>query len=243
MSITHCISSKGLIASLCAPTEVIQYQKIIQIDRANIRRKNALPSQPAHSRHTYKSFKHRLNTVQSIATNSSQESSPDHQSPSPSQLQRPLGIDYGKKRIGLALSSLGIALRTLPPLLKSYTTPQSEIALQIIEIAKTQGCDGFIVGIPVTQRGSLSNPQTDSEQGKYCRSFANTLASLAGPRGFPVYVVDETGTSAEATNLLGLTARRHKSELKQKKDSMSAALILDSYYDGASEAILINKPR
>jgi len=241
MSITHCMSSRGLTAALCTPTEVNQ-KIFIQTNHscASIRRKNSLALHSLHSYHIYKSLKLKSNIVRSIATSS--EPSPPDQS-LPPQLQRPLGVDYGKKRIGLALSSLGIALRTLPPLQKAYTTPQSEIASQILEIAKIQGCDGFIVGIPVTQRGSLSNPKTDSEQGKYCRSFANTLASLAEPRGFPVYVIDETGTSAEAANLLGLTARRDKNELKQKKDSMSAALILNSYYDAPSEAILINKPR
>ena len=70
------------------------------------------------------------------------------------------------------------------------------------------GCDGIVVGLPVTLKGSLDDFSTDSQQGRRCRNFAQSVATLASSWGLGVYLVDERGTTAEAELAMTLTGSR-----------------------------------
>eukprot|EP00191_Tetraselmis_sp_GSL018_P019280 CAMPEP_0177592582 /NCGR_PEP_ID=MMETSP0419_2-20121207/8642_1 /TAXON_ID=582737 /ORGANISM="Tetraselmis sp., Strain GSL018" /LENGTH=171 /DNA_ID=CAMNT_0019083469 /DNA_START=443 /DNA_END=958 /DNA_ORIENTATION=+ len=143
--------------------------------------------------------------------------------PSP---RRALGVDYGRKFTGLAVSSGGFAPRELSPL----RTPRSlqQLAGEIVVIAERERVDCVIVGLPVTRRGLLNKPETDSQQGRRCRNLAFTLAAVAAssPTGLEILLCDETDSSTEAGALLG-SRRRNTSRL----DSMSACIILERYFD------------
>uniref|UniRef100_A0A061QRF8 YqgF/RNase H-like domain-containing protein n=1 Tax=Tetraselmis sp. GSL018 TaxID=582737 RepID=A0A061QRF8_9CHLO len=103
--------------------------------------------------------------------------------PSP---RRALGVDYGRKFTGLAVSSGGFAPRELSPL----RTPRSlqQLAGEIVVIAERERVDCVIVGLPVTRRGLLNKPETDSQQGRRCRNLAFTLAAVAAssPTGLEI---------------------------------------------------------
>ena len=51
------------------------------------------------------------------------------------------------------------------------------------------GCHGIVVGLPVTQAGSLRQRDTDSQQGRRCRNFALNVAALAEGAGLHVVLV------------------------------------------------------
>ncbi len=46
-----------------------------------------------------------------------------------------------------------------------------------------------MIGLPVTQRGSLRKPHTDSQQGRRCRNFALNVAALGQSAGMDVFLV------------------------------------------------------
>lgn len=149
----------------------------------------------------------------------------------------PLGVDFGKVRIGLATCPGGFISAPLQ-ILNARQRPWLELAKELVEIAHQQGLDGFVVGLPVTSRGNIHQVWTDSVQGRACRNFAQTLHAVAKPHSLPVYLFDESQTSSEAAAALGL---QNTSRLKQqgKLDAVAAALILTAYCEHPEAAIRI----
>lgn len=129
---------------------------------------------------------------------------------SPAQhVQRALGLDYGRRVVGLAVSTLGLAPRPLDGLPGcASAADQLATASAVLEVAARERCDAIIVGLPVTSTGSLRRRDTDSQQGRRCRNFASTLASLAEPRGLRVFLADERGSTMEARHVLEASGSR-----------------------------------
>lgn len=80
----------------------------------------------------------------------------------------------------------------------------------ILVLTNNPGCDGIVVGLPVTHTGRLADHDTDSQQGRRCRNFAQNVATLGADRDLLVYLVNERGTSLQADGLLAArgSARR-----------------------------------
>ena len=54
-------------------------------------------------------------------------------------VDRALGVDYGRRQIGLAVSTMGIAPRPLPPLANDGINTQLTSARAIVDQARAQG--------------------------------------------------------------------------------------------------------
>jgi putative transcription antitermination factor YqgF len=104
------------------------------------------------------------------------------------------------------------------------------------------GCDAIVIGIPVTTEGSIRRRQTDSQQGRRCRNFADAVAALTVNKDLYVYLVDERGTTLEAEALIGYLGGG-KNDQKKKKDSVAAALILSAFFNEPRQAIRVRPPR
>lgn len=115
-----------------------------------------------------------------------------------------LGIDFGTKRIGLALHLNGF-ITTLPPLRSSPT-----IFNQISRLIEENKINKIFVGIST---GPIRQLQLDF------------VAKLSSMLKLPVETVDETATTIEAESLLKINGRSKKKRL-ELVDSVSAALIL-----------------
>jgi putative Holliday junction resolvase len=136
-----------------------------------------------------------------------------------------LGIDYGARRIGLALSD---ASATLASPLRAVERPPSERAtldLLVSEIeslvAADEGLDAVVVGWPRRLDGSPTH-QT---------SIVETLARALEARiHLPVVLQDERLSSHEAESRL---ARREPDWRKRRArlDAAAAAVILQDYLD------------
>ncbi len=125
------------------------------------------------------------------------------------QVQRALGLDYGRRVVGLAVSTLGLAPRPLEGVPGcASAADQLATASAVLEVAARERCDAIVVGLPVTSTGSLRRRETDSQQGRRCRNFASTLASLAEPRGLQVFLADERGSTLEARQFLEASGSR-----------------------------------
>lgn len=119
-----------------------------------------------------------------------------------------LGIDFGEKRIGLAIadSELKIAL--------PFKTVKSE--KEIEEICKNRKISKIIIGLP---RG-LSGKNT--EQTQKTKEFAQRLKNNLK---IPINFQDERLTSKQAEKML---QNKHK---KEDIDAISAQIILQTYLD------------
>ncbi len=124
-----------------------------------------------------------------------------------------LGIDYGSKRIGLALGDSDIKLaRPLTTLDASKPAYWDQLKAFMNE----HRVDELVVGLP---RG-LDGGETD--QTKAARFFAVELASLK----LPIHLQDEAGTSELARERIG-----KKLVTKGQIDAEAAAIILQDFLD------------
>lgn len=129
-----------------------------------------------------------------------------------------LAIDYGKKRIGLAVSSTYTIITPLESILTDI--PESMFA-KIFEIIKEYSVDKIVLGLP------LNMDDTESGMTKEVRSFAVVIE-----KKFQIKVnfADERLTSKDAESKLALTEKNWRKR-KKKIDSVSACLILQNYLD------------
>lgn len=130
---------------------------------------------------------------------------------------RALAIDFGTKRVGIAVSdSLGIAASPVE-VIEGKTADQ--VADRVAFLAKDRGVAVLVVGMPMNMDG------TDHKSTADIRRRAELCARRTG---LPVEYVDERLTTMEAERHLreaGQTRRWRKERI----DRVSAALILQSW--------------
>ena len=147
---------------------------------------------------------------------------------------RVLGIDYGQRRIGLALSdATGLLARPWKTLVVQGGAARAADALsaEITRLlAEDDGLAAVVLGFPRRLNGE------PNEQTAKVEKLAN---SLRGRLTVPLVLQDERLTSREAERLL---AERIKDWRKRKAllDAASAAVILQDYLD-SGESIARSK--
>ena len=137
-----------------------------------------------------------------------------------------VGVDYGRKRIGLAISD-ATAFLARPWQVVPVPDPDPETAAVMIAdffprlMNDDDGVDGIVVGLPRRLDGA------DNDQTEDVRTFARQLHMITG---IEVFLVDERLTSVEAESQL---ATREKDWKKRKKqiDAVAAAIILQDFLD------------
>ena len=138
---------------------------------------------------------------------------------------RVLGIDYGQRRIGLALSdATGLLARPWKTLVLQGGAARAADALAT-EISRLQAEDEGLAAVVLGLPRRLSGEPT--EQTAKVQKLAN---SLRGRLSIPLLLQDERLTSREAEQLL---AQRIKDWKKRKAllDAAAAAVILQDYLD------------
>jgi putative holliday junction resolvase len=132
---------------------------------------------------------------------------------------RILAFDYGKKRIGLAVTDQMQIIAS--PLI---TISPSMIENFLLDYLKKEIVDEFVVGYPV----QMNNKPSDSV--KYIDPFLNRLKKLFPDK--PLHLADERFTSKIAlqTIIEGGVKKRDRSD-KSLADKISASLILQSYLE------------
>ena len=134
-------------------------------------------------------------------------------------MDRYIGIDYGRKRTGIAASDpLGIFASALD------TIDSTKLIDYLKNYANGERILAFVVGYPVNMDGKPSEAQADVDV------FLKKLEK-AFP-GVPVHLEDERFTSVLAQRVM-IDGGMKKSERREKGsvDRISAALILQSYLD------------
>lgn len=127
---------------------------------------------------------------------------------------RCLGIDYGRRRIGLALSDPTLLIAT--PLVIIENRGIKKTVLQIWDIIQKNDVKQVVVGLPLHANGD------ESEMSREARKFGEVFEKL----GLSVAFVDERYTSYEAESLIG-----NQRQSKNLIDKVAASIILQIYLD------------
>ncbi|MBQ7576086.1 MAG: Holliday junction resolvase RuvX [Bacteroidales bacterium] len=134
-------------------------------------------------------------------------------------MDRVVGIDYGRKRTGIAASDpLGIFASALD------TVPGAKIIEYLQNYSKSQTIGRFVVGYPVNLDGRPSEAAKDVD------AFLNLLRKKFPD--IPVTLEDERFTSVLAHRAM-IDGGMKKSDRRDKAsvDKISAAILLQTYLD------------
>lgn len=135
------------------------------------------------------------------------------------QKHRKMGVDYGDKRIGIALSDL-LCIISSP--YEVYQNKGIDDAIKHLDqIIKENSVDEVAMGLPLNMDG------TEGERAKIHREFGEKLEEYSKVK---VYYIDERLTSAEAEDIL-ISSGVRREKRKELIDKISAQLILQSYID------------
>jgi len=132
---------------------------------------------------------------------------------------RILGLDYGEKRIGVALSDeLGLTAQGLETIQRRNMAHDVEC---IGRIARNMNVELIVVGYPIRLNG---------EEGIQCAKVKRFARRLETTLSLPIIFQDETLTTKEAESILAeANVRREKRKLLV--DKLAAGIILQTYLD------------
>ena len=144
---------------------------------------------------------------------------------------RVLGVDFGTRRIGLALSDDTATLARPWQTMEAAGSPlaSAEALARLLAAARSRedeeaaGIGSIVVGLPRRLNGE------DNEQTQPARAFA---AALAERTGLEVRLEDERLSSHEAESRLAVREKDWRRR-KAKLDAAAAAVILQDYLDRA----------
>ena len=134
-------------------------------------------------------------------------------------MSRYLGIDFGEKRVGLAITD---PTRTIAQPLKTieYSSLKKLIA-EIKDIIAEKKVVRIVLGLPLSMKGS------DSAQTRVVRDFAERLRESCN---LPVELIDERLTTVQAHQVIHQMGKK-PSRHRHKVDQIAAQYILQTYLD------------
>lgn len=130
-----------------------------------------------------------------------------------------LGIDFGERRIGVAVSDAEATLAT--PLVTLNRKDDASAIRQLMRIVSEEGIEALVVGDP---------RRLDGSRGDASDRAAGFAAKLAKTAELPFELVNEVLTSVEASERLraaGVNTRRHPERI----DAVAAQIILQEALD------------
>ncbi len=136
---------------------------------------------------------------------------------------RILGLDYGSKTVGVAVSDeLMLTAQSVETIVRKEENKLRKTLARIEEIAAEYGADTIVVGLP------LNMDDTEGERAEAARRFGE----LVGKRtGLPVVYQDERLTTFAADEVLeesGVPKEKRKAVV----DRIAACFILEDYMAG-----------
>ncbi len=138
---------------------------------------------------------------------------------------RTLGIDFGLKRVGLALSdprgSMAFPYRTIE------RTTRDALFAEILAILDKEAVEAVVVGLPLLLDGG------ESMTTRQARNFA---ASLGRRTDLPIALMDERLSSEAASEDLALAGITHGKRKKAVLDQQAAVRILQTWLDNPEAA-------
>ncbi|NHN30037.1 Holliday junction resolvase RuvX [Paenibacillus agricola] len=138
-------------------------------------------------------------------------------------MERLMGLDYGDKTIGIALSDeLGWTAQGLEVIRRSTLEKDSARLREVIEQYKVHE---IVVGLPKNMNNTIG------PRAEMCIVFAESLKEMFE---IPVHLWDERLTTVAAQRML-IDADVSRKKRKKVIDKMAAALILQNYMDSKTK--------
>jgi putative Holliday junction resolvase len=128
------------------------------------------------------------------------------------------GIDFGRKRLGLAISEGQAAYPLETMERRSLKHDIAEIRSRLVD----REVSLIVVGLPVNMDG------TEGPSARAARAFAEHLGAATG---LPVEMFDERLTSVEAEERLRESSGSRVAK-KNARDALAAAVILEGWLEG-----------
>ena len=142
-------------------------------------------------------------------------------------MARVLGIDFGERRVGLALSDPSATIAQPLPTITRRAGKRPPVAA-IVEIISQNEVERAVIGLPLNLAGE------ETEWTATVREFASKLADRAG---IPVEFIDERMTSVQAERAVrSIGLKRSAREDKGRIDAAAAVLLLQTFLDRQSRS-------
>ncbi|GIV02807.1 MAG: putative pre-16S rRNA nuclease [Fimbriimonadales bacterium] len=132
---------------------------------------------------------------------------------------RILGVDYGLKRIGLAVGETDVNMAFPRPTLAASGQAERDAAA-IAELVREEGFDLVVLGLPLLPSGD------EGDQARIVRSLGDALQAL----GVPIRYVDERGTTRQAHSTL---SEIKASKRKRLLDGEAARILVEEFLRAA----------
>jgi putative Holliday junction resolvase len=142
-----------------------------------------------------------------------------------------LAVDWGDKRIGLAVSDELGMLASPAGIIARRAGKRPPIA-ELMRQAESLGATGYIFGLPLDPAGA----ETDRT-----REVREVAAKLAERQPLPVRLVDERFTTSAALRSIreqGGSTRGRKGDV----DAMAACVLLESVLRAATQGVVLGEP-
>ncbi|MCU0236266.1 MAG: Holliday junction resolvase RuvX [Acidobacteria bacterium] len=130
-----------------------------------------------------------------------------------------LAVDYGSKRVGLAVGDT--ATRVATPLALVAASRQQDVLRAIRQRSEEYGVERIVVGYPLNMDGS---------RGAACAAVDRFVAFLRRRVAVPVTLVDET-LSSFAAEEMGKEIEGDFRKRRKFLDSVAAQIILESFFE------------
>lgn len=135
---------------------------------------------------------------------------------------RVLGVDFGAKRVGLAVSDPTGTVATPLETLQRRPGKRPPLA-KLEELGRELSVERVVMGLPLG---------LDGEEGDWCAEVRDVGARLGARLGVPVSFVDERLTSVRAERTIrSMGLPRQERERKERVDAAAAQLILQAWLD------------
>ena len=136
-------------------------------------------------------------------------------------MSRVLAVDWGTRRVGLAISDpTGLLARPLPT---AQVTGARDALRAVSEVAREERVDTVLLGLPLHASGE------EGESASRVRRMGKSLTT----RGFEVIYRDERWTSVDADAFLEERGERNPGP--GRRDQVAALILLDAYLREASD--------
>ena len=132
---------------------------------------------------------------------------------------RVLGIDFGGKRIGVAVGETEHKVASPRPQIEATGTLRLD-AVNIVALAKKEEAKSVIIGTPIVGT-------EETKMSRICRMLGAEIEKL----GVPVEYADESMTSVRAEEALK-SQQWTAATVKKHLDSEAACQILERYFGG-----------
>jgi putative Holliday junction resolvase len=135
---------------------------------------------------------------------------------------RVLGIDFGEKRVGLAVSDPTGTIATPLETVRRRAGKRPPLA-EIERIGRSLGVEHVVMGLPLDLRG---------EESDWCREVREVGRKVGERLGVSVSFVDERLSSVRAERAVrGSGLKKLERERKERVDAAAAQLILQAWLD------------